>query len=89
MTKVIKDNCLKFDADLSLGEDTKFFNDYILREDRIGYLDNCLYHLTIRATDANMTSNANVELLMNNKIKQIDARKELDQKADSNRFDLY
>lgn len=76
--KTVKEKGLRFDINLSLGEDTKFICEYLLNTQKVGYLDKCFYHLTIRSTGANMTSNSNIELMKQNKMKLIVARKELD-----------
>ena len=75
---LIRENELFFDEKLSLGEDTKFINQYFLFETSIGYLDECLYYLTIREGSANVTNNENVDLMVSNKLKLVEARKELD-----------
>lgn len=88
-SKVIKENKLLFDTNLSLGEDTIFINSYFLVENSIGYLDECLYHLTWRDSGANITSNSNPDLMMDNKIKLIHARCELDKKAHKYNLELH
>lgn len=80
---VIKKNHLRFDTRLSLGEDTKFINEYMLYEESIGFLDDCLYYLTIRETGANLTSILNAEKRLQDKTKLIGARLEIDGKARS------
>lgn len=80
-SQVIKVNHLRFDEKLSLGEDTKFINEYFLYEQSVGFLDQCYYYLRRRDSGANMTSNRNPVLMTENKLKLIDARKELDQIA--------
>lgn len=87
--EVIKRNSIYFDTKLSLGEDTKFINRYFLHEQSVGYLDECLYHLTFRATGANNTSNSNLPLMMENKLKLINARLELDNVALQQGLELH
>lgn len=75
---VIQENNLQFDPELSLGEDTKFMNTYLLFSKSIGILKETLYYLTIREDSANATSNKNPELMAKNKEKLILARTEID-----------
>lgn len=75
---IVKDNRLCFDPTLSLGEDTKFINTYLLFTQSIGILNETLYYLTIRAGSANVTSNQNPVLMAQNKEKLICAREEID-----------
>lgn len=74
---IIKNNGLIFDPDLSLGEDTIFINQYLLFEKSIGYLDECLYYLTVRENGANLTSIKNVDLMTKNKLKLVHKREDL------------
>ena len=76
--KTIKENGLQFDSSLSLGEDTKFINTYLLYALSIGVLERTLYYLTIREGSANVTSNSDPILMTRNKIKLIEARKQID-----------
>lgn len=78
---VIKKNGLKFDTTLSLGEDTKFINTYLLYTRSVGVLQETLYYLTIREGSANVTSDSNPILMAQNKEKLIHARKEIDEIA--------
>lgn len=78
---VIKNNSLQFDTKLSLGEDTKFINTYLLFTESIGVLQETLYYLTIREGSANVTNNENPALMAKNKEKLIVARKEIDEIA--------
>lgn len=80
-TETIRRNGILFDCNLSLGEDTRFINEYMLHEQSIGFLDECLYYLTIRQTGANLSSKANVEKRQADKLKLIKARKEIDRQA--------
>lgn len=87
----IKKNEIQFDSSLSLGEDTKFINTYLLYALSIGILERTLYYLTIREGSANVTSNGDPILMTRNKIKLIDARKQIDLMAikdgiDTNKF---
>lgn len=88
-TKVIKENNLCFDINLSLGEDTKFICQYLMYSKTVGYLNKCFYHLTIRMTGANLTSYLNVKLMQRNKIKLIAARQELDKIAKNQGHDIH
>ena len=74
----IKKNNLQFDSSLSLGEDTKFINSYLLYASSIGVLEQTLYYLTIREGSANATSNNDPILMTRNKLKLICARKQID-----------
>lgn len=74
----IKKAAIQFDTLLSLGEDTKFINTYLLYAASLGILEKTLYYLTIRDGSANATSNGNPELMTRNKIKLIEARKQID-----------
>ena len=80
-TETIRKGSLKFDPNLSVGEDTRFINEYFLHETDIGVLEDCLYYLTIRPGSANETSMANPNLMAQNKIKLINARLQIDAKA--------
>ena len=80
-TETIQMIGLRFDTNLSLGEDTKFINEYLLHEDSVGFLDECLYYLTKRETGANLTSINNAEKRLEDKTKLIDARLEIDEEA--------
>lgn len=75
---VIKNANIRFDTNLSLGEDTKFINTYFLFVKSIGVLEKTLYYLTIRDGSANVSSNANPTLMAENKLKLIKARKDID-----------
>jgi len=77
----IKKNDLRFDSRLTLGEDTRFISEYMLYETSIGFLNRCLYFLTMRETGANLTSVNNAVKRLNDKVKLIQARKEVDKKA--------
>ena len=78
---VIKNSNIIFDTNLSLGEDTKFINTYFLHVESIGVLEKTLYYLTIRSGSANVSSNADPVLMTKNKLKLIEARKEIDEIA--------
>lgn len=78
---VIKKYGIRFDNNLSLGEDTKFINEYFLYSTSVGFTDECLYFLRKRSDSANMTSLGNPQLMAKNKTKLIYAREELDQIA--------
>lgn len=80
-TDTIRKNGLKFDTSLTLGEDTRFICEYMLHETSMGFMDKCLYYLTIRESGANLTSKSNAEKRLADKTKLISARKELDSKA--------
>lgn len=88
-TDTIKKNDLQFDCSLTLGEDTKFTNLYFLYEQSVGVLERTLYYLTIREGSANVTSNGNPELMTYNKIKLIDARKEIDLEAKARGYNVH
>lgn len=75
---VIRDNHIRFDPNLSIGEDTKFINTYMLFTSSIAVLEKTLYYLTIREGSANVMSNENPILMAQNKEKLITARKEID-----------
>lgn len=77
-SSVIRKNGLLFDTKLSLGEDTKFINTYLLFTHSVGILKETLYYLTIREGSANVTSDSNPILMAQNKEKLIHARKEID-----------
>lgn len=81
----IRKNNIFFDTNLSLGEDTRFINEYLLYEQSIGYLDNCLYHLTHRESGANMQSIKDIHRRLRDKIKLIYVRQNIDRLA----YDLY
>ena len=79
--QTIKDNGLRFDPSLSLGEDTRFINEYFLYETSVGFLDKCLYYLTIRESGANLLSLNNAAKRLQDKLKLVAVRKEIDRKA--------
>lgn len=79
--EIIKNNNLKFDKNLTLGEDTKFINEYFLYSNSIGFLDNCYYHLTIRDTGANISSITDCKKMASNKLKIISAKEQLNEIA--------
>ena len=79
--RTIKENNLRFDSKLTLGEDTKFMNEYLLHEDSVGFLDKCLYYLTMREGSANACNDADPALMLENKLKLIRAREGLDEIA--------
>lgn len=86
---VIRKNRLYFDTKLSLGEDTKFINIYLLFTHSIGVLQETLYYLTIREGSANVISNSNSILMAQNKEKLILARKEIDEIAAKKGRDIH
>lgn len=73
---------LRFDESMSLGEDTKFINEYFLNSNSVAVLDECLYYLRQRPGSLNATNNDDPFLMLENKIKVIHARQELEQIAD-------
>ena len=75
---VIRRNQLRFDEALSLGEDTKFINEYFIYSKSVGFLDECLYYVRKRPESANMTSLGDPTLMAINKTKLIDARLDID-----------
>lgn len=77
----IHKNNIYFDTNLSLGEDTRFINEYLLYEQSIGYLEDCLYHLTHRESGANMQSIMNIHKRLQDKIKLIYVRQNIDKLA--------
>ena len=77
----IKENHIRFDTNLSLGEDTRFINEYMLYETSIGFLDKCLYYLTIRDSGANLSSLNNPIKRLDDKLKLINVRNDIDKKA--------
>lgn len=83
--ETIRKNNLYFDTNLSLGEDTRFISEYLLYEQSIGYLGDCLYHLTHRESGANMQSIMNIHRRLRDKIKLIHARQDIDRLA----YNLY
>lgn len=76
-SKVIKENDLKFDSNMSLGEDTKFMNEYLLTTKSVGVLNECLYHLTLNENGLNHTSLKNSKKMVEDKIKIIRAKEEI------------
>lgn len=75
---VISRNQLRFDETLSLGEDTKFINEYFICSKSIGFLNECVYYLRKRSDSANMTSLGDPILMAINKTKLIEARIDID-----------
>ena len=80
--KTLENTGLLFDTNLSLGEDTRFINEYLLITKSVGVLDCCLYYLRIRQGSANVTSIGNPKLMMENKIKLITARTAIDKESE-------
>ena len=80
---------MEFKEDLSIGEDTRFINEYLLRTTSVGVLEETLYYLTIREGSANITNNLDPQLMTLNKLKLIEARKEIEEIArDISCFDI-
>lgn len=79
--ETVKKYQLRFDPNLTLGEDTKFMNEYLLREKTVGFTNECFYYLTKRSDGANLSSQRDPIRMRNDKIKLIKARKEIDQQA--------
>lgn len=69
---------MRFDMNLSIGEDTCFMNEYLLQTKSVGILNETLYYLTIRKGSANDTNNEDIQLMTENKLKLINARVKLD-----------
>lgn len=88
-SKVIRKNNILFDINLSLGEDTKFMNTYLLFTKSVGVLKETLYYLTIREGSANVTNSQNPFLMAENKEKLIVARKEIDEIARKSGKDVH
>ena len=86
-SKIIKNNNLEFDKNLTLGEDTKFINEYFLYSNSVGFLDNCYYHLTIRNTGANISSITDCKKMASDKLKIISAKEQLNEIA-KQRFNI-
>lgn len=80
-TNTIKEYGIKFNPNLSLGEDTVFINEYFLYETSIGFLDECLYYLTIREDGANLSSLNNAFKRLQDKLKLIEERVRIDKTA--------
>ena len=72
---------LIFDEGLAIGEDTKFVSQYLLNEESVGVLGECLYYLTKRSDSANMSNNADPISMVENKLKVIAAKLEVDDMA--------
>lgn len=86
---VINQNNIRFDKRLSLGEDTKFINTYLLKTRSINIYPETLYFLRHRSGSANITSNQDPILMTRNKIKLIEARKQIDQEARAGGGETY
>lgn len=74
----IQNNNIRFNKNLSLGEDTIFLNTYLIYEKSICHIDNVFYDYIERKDGANQSHLHDVRKRINDKIKLIDARKELD-----------
>lgn len=66
---VVRNNGMRFNEALDLGEDTIFINTYFSFEKSVGFLDECLYWLTARIGSLNWTSNNDPVLMARNKLK--------------------
>lgn len=79
------DKQVKVQPDPSLLQTKEVFaaiaSTYLLFAESIGVQERTLYYLTIREGSANVTSNGNPILMTRNKIKLIDARKQIDSMA--------
>ena len=78
---VIRKAGMEFDVGLSLGEDTKFINEYLLNSTSVGILEETLYYLTVREGSANMVSQRDPVLMAQNKTRLIEARKQIERLA--------
>ena len=78
--EVIRKNDLRFDENLSVGEDLSFFCTY-LYEQSVGYLDEYLYTYILRDGGANLQNQSNARKRIENKTKLISARLKLDELA--------
>lgn len=79
--EVIRKNDLRFDENLSVGEDLSFFCTYLLYEQSVGYLDEYLYTYILRDGGANLQNQSNARKRIENKTKLISARLKLDELA--------
>ncbi len=73
----VRNNEIRFNEALNLGEDTIFMNTYLAAEDSVGFLDECLYWLSQREGSLNWTSNNDPILMAGNKLKIIEEKNEL------------
>lgn len=76
-TRTIQDNNLRFDKNLSLGEDTIFSNTYLLYESSLCNINNVFYTLLQREDGANLSHLNNVRKRVSDKIKLVNARERL------------
>lgn len=70
----IKKNAIRFNKNLSVGENTMFMNEYLYNCNSIGVLKDTLYYLVAREGSANNVNNHNVELMINNKLKLVEEK---------------
>lgn len=73
----IQKNNIRFDRNLSLGEDTIFCNTYLLYESSIATIDNVFYALLQRKDGANLSHKSNIKVRVDDKLKLVDARDKL------------
>lgn len=88
-TDVARTAGLRFNEVLDLGEDTIFMNTYLLAEETVGFLDECLYWLTAREGSLNWSSNHDLARMARNKLKLVREKERLATRVfESEGFDL-
>lgn len=88
-TATVRNNGIRFNEALDLGEDTIFMNTYLSVENSVGFLDECLYWLSQREGSLNWTSNNDPIRMAGNKLKIIEEKNHLSRAVEKRTgFDL-
>lgn len=74
---IINEHYIRFNPDLSVGEDTLFVCEYFWHAKSVGILDKTLYYLVQRRGSANDLNNKNPDLMCANKIKIVNQKEKL------------
>lgn len=88
-SKVIKDNNIRFNRNLKVGEDTIFISEYLSFASRCYVHPKCYYYLVTRETSTIYNYEKNPIAKLDGKIKLLDARNELTEKIRKHcKFDI-
>lgn len=87
--KIIDDNKLKFDKNLSLGEDTIFINQYLMYANKVSILKKTLYYLRARQGSLNYTNQNDFHIQLLNKEKVITEKDKISRELLGEGYDIY
>ncbi len=79
-SRVVKENCIRFDKNLKVGEDTIFITEYLSYAQNCYIHPKCYYYLVTRETSAIYVYEKDPMAKLEGKIRLLDSRKELTQK---------